>query len=213
MVDVTRETRGPWSRHAPAKRQAILDAAATEFVGSGYDGTTVDTIAALAKVGKQTIYSHFGDKKQLFLAAIVHASRTGPAGRGLLAGIKPDDDPCRVLRIAARRYLAAVVDPACVALYRLTLAELASHPELREHARGPAFRATLAPVAEYLASADHRGLLSVPDPELSAHQFGMLLMAEGRSRVVGTTEELSRAEINAIAEVTTDLILRAHRRV
>jgi TetR/AcrR family transcriptional regulator, mexJK operon transcriptional repressor len=48
------------------KRRAIMEAATTVFLGKGYLGTSMDEIAALAAVSKQTVYKHFADKEGLF---------------------------------------------------------------------------------------------------------------------------------------------------
>src|SRR5215204_90789 len=53
------------------KRRGILEAATTVFLRNGYLGTSMDEIAALAGVSKQTIYKHFTDKEQLFSAIIL----------------------------------------------------------------------------------------------------------------------------------------------
>src|SRR5437588_2751913 len=53
-------------RRSPRKRRAIVEAAATLFLGNGYLGTSMDEIAALARVSKQTVYKHFADKESLF---------------------------------------------------------------------------------------------------------------------------------------------------
>ncbi|WP_433373040.1 TetR/AcrR family transcriptional regulator C-terminal domain-containing protein [Actinoplanes sp. CA-142083] len=58
-----------------AKRQAILEAATETFLHSGY-AASVDEIAAVAGVGKQTVYRHFRDKQTLFLAAVAAARAT-----------------------------------------------------------------------------------------------------------------------------------------
>ena len=75
-------------RRSPAKRRAILDAAIQVFTDLGFTRASVDTIAAAAGVGKQTVYGHFGDKEQLFLAAIQEARSAvaGPPGRGTSTG-------------------------------------------------------------------------------------------------------------------------------
>jgi TetR/AcrR family transcriptional repressor of mexJK operon len=52
------------------KRAAILLAAKDLFLRLGYDGSSMDAIAAEAKVSKLTVYSHFNDKETLFAAAI-----------------------------------------------------------------------------------------------------------------------------------------------
>ena len=53
-------------RRSTRKRAAILEAATTVFLSSGYLGTSMDEIAALARVSKQTVYKHFADKERLF---------------------------------------------------------------------------------------------------------------------------------------------------
>ncbi len=52
------------------KRQAILEAATQSFLSTGYEGTSMDSIAKQAGVSKLTVYNHFQDKAHLFGAAI-----------------------------------------------------------------------------------------------------------------------------------------------
>ena len=57
---------GPGRPKDLAKRAAILDAAKRLFVLQGFDGVSMDQIAAETGVSKLTVYSHFGDKDNLF---------------------------------------------------------------------------------------------------------------------------------------------------
>jgi TetR/AcrR family transcriptional repressor of mexJK operon len=52
------------------KGTAILDAAKRLFTMHGFDGASMDQIAAEAGVSKLTVYSHYGDKETLFAAAV-----------------------------------------------------------------------------------------------------------------------------------------------
>ena len=52
-----------------AKRASILEAAKCMFLGHGFEGVSMDQIAAAAGVSKLTVYSHFGDKGALFTEA------------------------------------------------------------------------------------------------------------------------------------------------
>ena len=61
---------GPGRPKDPAKRKAILEAAETLFLRNGYDGSSMDAIAAEAGVSKLTVYSHFTDKETLFAFAV-----------------------------------------------------------------------------------------------------------------------------------------------
>ncbi len=54
------------------KRQVILVNAMNVFAKEGFGGTDVQVIADLAGVGKGTVYRHFGNKEQLFLATAKH---------------------------------------------------------------------------------------------------------------------------------------------
>jgi TetR/AcrR family transcriptional regulator of autoinduction and epiphytic fitness len=48
------------------KREAIIQAAITEFRANGFDITSMDRIAATAGVSKRTVYNHFPSKEELF---------------------------------------------------------------------------------------------------------------------------------------------------
>ena len=70
MPDKLLQPSGPGRPKDPAKRRAILEAAKSLFLRNGYDGSSMDAIAAEAGVSKLTVYSHFTDKETLFSAAI-----------------------------------------------------------------------------------------------------------------------------------------------
>ena len=55
-----------WQR----KHNAIAGAALVLFARDGYERTSVDAIAAEAGVSKRTVYSHYGDKENLFLLVL-----------------------------------------------------------------------------------------------------------------------------------------------
>jgi TetR/AcrR family transcriptional regulator len=57
-------------RDPQASRQALLTAAIAEFAGKGPAGARVDEIARRAGVNKQMVYHYFGNKDDLFRAAL-----------------------------------------------------------------------------------------------------------------------------------------------
>jgi TetR/AcrR family transcriptional regulator len=57
-------------KRAQDTRRAVLDAALREFAEFGLAGARVDAIAEAAGVNKQALYYHFGNKEELFQAAI-----------------------------------------------------------------------------------------------------------------------------------------------
>jgi TetR/AcrR family transcriptional repressor of mexJK operon len=116
------------------------------------------------------------------------------------------------LTAAAARTLDVVLSPQVAALHRLTIAELAHHPELQRMWRDSANRTgNDTYIAAYLKSCDERGLLVVPDPELAARQLVVLAVSEGRVATLQGSEPLTKADRDRIAAQSADLIVRAHR--
>src|SRR5947207_9878997 len=66
---------------------AILDAARELLLGRGYDGFTIEEVAARAGIGKAAIYRRHRSKAEMVFAASVHDLRTEPpADTGSLRG-------------------------------------------------------------------------------------------------------------------------------
>lgn len=62
--------QGPGRPKDMEKRAAILAAAKALFISNAFAGTSMDAIASDAGVSKLTVYSHFGDKDNLFREVI-----------------------------------------------------------------------------------------------------------------------------------------------
>lgn len=63
-------TRSVKKRDPEATKRSILDAAIKEFSSYGLGGARVDRIAERANVNKRMLYHYFGNKDDLFLAAL-----------------------------------------------------------------------------------------------------------------------------------------------
>ena len=167
------------------KRGAILDAATTLFLRNGYRGTSMDEIAALARVSKQTVYKHFADKERLFSAIVTAA--VDAAGDPVLedaTALADSDDLAADLRDLAREQLALVMQKRLMQLRRLVIGEGTRFPELAEalYEHGPKRAiATLARLFERLAE---RTLLRVDDPTAAATEFNWLVMGEPVNRAM-----------------------------
>src|SRR5829696_7835416 len=59
----------PVRRRLPAheRRKLILDAALRTFASQGYDGASMDEIAAAAGVSKAVVYDHVASKRELYM--------------------------------------------------------------------------------------------------------------------------------------------------
>src|ERR1700744_3594165 len=64
------------------KRAAIVGAALSAFLESGYAEASVNRIAAAAGVSIKTLYRHFASKDELFSAVMQAACADGSSGPG-----------------------------------------------------------------------------------------------------------------------------------
>src|ERR1039457_5591327 len=75
------------------KRSAIMAAATALFLRNGYQGTSMDEIAALAAVSKQTVYKNFADKERLFTDIVLGISgRSDEIIRGMTGDLRGSAD-------------------------------------------------------------------------------------------------------------------------
>jgi TetR/AcrR family transcriptional repressor of mexJK operon len=197
------------------KRRAIIEAATNVFLSNGYLGTSMDEIAALAHVSKQTVYKHFADKERLF-SEIVTASVDEIANPNTDEVLKLGDtgDLERELRRFARGQLRAVMDPRLLKLRRLVIGESSRFPQLGRlfYERGPGRTiVALATTFERLAS---RGVLELHDPPLAAAHFNWLVMSIplNQAMLLGEDEPATPTELNRYADAGVRAFLAAHRK-
>jgi TetR/AcrR family transcriptional regulator, mexJK operon transcriptional repressor len=160
-----------------ASAGVIMEAATTLFLRKGYAGTSMDEIAALAAVSKQTVYTHFADKERLFTELVLR--NTEPADQfieqmGVI--LRNARDPETDLQELARRYIASVIQPEVLQLRRLVIGEAGRFPDLAQiyYERVP--ERVLATLASHLEQLAMRGLLRLDDPMLAANHFVALIL-------------------------------------
>jgi TetR/AcrR family transcriptional repressor of mexJK operon len=195
------------------KRRAILDAATTVFLRKGYLGTSMDEIAALAAVSKQTVYKHFADKESLFSAIVTAAvDSAGDPVHEEISALADSDDLAADLHALARDQLGKVVQPQLMQLRRLVIGEATRFPELGRAFFDRGAGRTTAALATAFARLTERGLLSAGDPELAAAHFNWLVMAApvNRAMLLGDDGIPSAAELDRYAEGGVRAFLAAY---
>lgn len=150
-----RRTPNP-ARRNEATRQAILDAALDLVVASGFDGLSVESIAELAGVGKQTIYRWWPSKGAVLLDAFTEHRVEDRASVSVLGALDTGDfanDVRRVLRDTSR----AFATPTWEAPYRAITVAIQSDPMLAAQTFERLVGPSLNDVRTWLASAQARG--------------------------------------------------------
>jgi AcrR family transcriptional regulator len=194
------------------KHQAIQEAGTAVFLRLGYGATSMDLIAAEANVSKQTIYNHFHSKDELFKAIITDMTTALMAPLSMREAAQSTPD--RLLRSFGRDFLALMLQPSSLALYRLIVSESARFPELGGplYAVGPG--RLIGILADYLAWETKDGRLAVVAPERAAELFiGMLSGRVQLRALLGVSDHLSEPELDGRVEdaVSSFLTLYAAR--
>jgi TetR/AcrR family transcriptional regulator, mexJK operon transcriptional repressor len=196
-----------------AKREAIRVAARDLFLGGGYDGTSMDDVAARARVSKQTVYKHFTDKESLFEDIVLAEIASSEAEtRDLLDDLPDRDDFIDGLRAFARRHVNGVLQPSIVALRRTVIAEANRFPQLAHTwwERGPqAGHRTLAEV--FSRAADNGHLRPLDDPLLAAQQFNWLVLVPLNAAMLLGPEAIdAEMDVQAVADDAVRVFLAAY---
>lgn len=105
--------------------EAIIDAAEKEFLEQGFGGANIEAIAAMAGTAKQTIYSKFSSKENLFIAVSSRILATSLPDKK-----EPQGSVREQLLAVAKDMLAAILNPKLIRMHSIITAEAARFPEL-----------------------------------------------------------------------------------
>jgi AcrR family transcriptional regulator len=161
------------SQHVEATRRAVLVAARSLFGSKGYAQTSVDQIAAGARVTKGAVYHHFANKEALFRA--VHAEVESEAQARAIAARDPGQPPVDQIVAMVDGYLDAALDEE---IRRITLIDgpalLGLEPDLPADQR-----ANEEGLRAFIAVAIERGELVDVDPGVLTPLIGGLALQGG----------------------------------
>ncbi|WP_133000452.1 TetR/AcrR family transcriptional regulator [Luteimonas arsenica] len=191
-----------------AKRASILEAAKCMFLAHGFEGVSMDQIAARAGVSKLTVYSHFGDKEALFVEAVEHyCDEQVPAALFTPAPEQPLRP--RLLGIA-RAVHALIASPEAVSAFRLMCTPVpvgSQLPDMFWNAGAGHLQAGFAALLERRTAA---GELAVDDFARAAGQFFALLKGDLHPRLLMGCGAPPGYDAEAHIAATVDMFLRAY---
>jgi TetR/AcrR family transcriptional regulator, mexJK operon transcriptional repressor len=171
QVPVVRKRGRPTAAERRAREAQVLSAALEVFLRSGFADSTIDELAAAAKVTKRTVYAYFGDKPGLFRAMVTD----------LAAGVSLDAATDHgTLEALAARIVHRVHSDELVGLHRLVIAESSRFPELASvlHSQGDARH--IARLAAHIRAERHPRQAPLAEP-----LFSLLLGERHRRRLLG----------------------------
>ncbi len=184
----------------------VLEAAEAQFCEHGYDGASIDAIAAASGVSKVTIYSYFPTKADLFQSAINQRvdSQFAEVDWARLDPAKPREALTRI----GRAFLALMRSEDVIKKHRTLYGTQGLDSTAAEsyYAAGPT--KLVEAVASYLGAANELRSLQVSDTELAANQFLSLFLGLGQIRALLGLSLPSKREDEELLKANVELFLR-----
>ena len=208
-----RPQQGPGRPKDMEKRAAILVAAKALFIRNAFAGTSMDAIAADAGVSKLTVYSHFGDKDNLFREVI----------RSRIQDLLPEETYLFDARVDIRDTLLRVAlthahvdcNAETVGTFRAILSDCRQgNPRYGRLIWEEGSTRTHGLMERLLTQAVEAGQLEIEDVPRACVQFLTLIKGNLMMRqMFGCTDcpESYAQEIEATARAGVTMFLRAYR--
>lgn len=188
---------------AMQKRNQILQGALEIFLHQGYEGTSMDRVAAAAGVSKITIYKHFEDKEGLFVALIEQV--TSQRFNQVFGTLSLTEDPAHVLHHIAQKFMQLVSgDEEYVAFLRLIIGESGRFPELAKLFIKALPQKVWHVLSQYFAAHPE---LNLPHPEATARIFTGTLMSYAMTQHILHGQQVAPIEPEVLTESLIQLII------
>lgn len=197
----------PTREEADRLDEAVRDAALELFLENGYEGTTMNAIAAAAGTTKPSLYARFPTKEDVFRSVLGWAmQRTDwPTPEPEI----PDyDDLAESLTAIGEAALRRALDPSMIKLQQVAIAYASRYPDIARNAFGQGFWPRKRQVADLLRRHAANGDIVADDPDMLAELF-LAMASGGPSRLASFGIVRDEPERHIAAAV--DLLLRALR--
>ena len=174
---VERGVGRPTSHAAAMLPDLILDVAQRLFLTQGFERTSLNQLAAEARVTKRTLYIKFGDKADIFKASV----------QRMLDRLRSEwDDPGTLVDPDARLIhfgmsaLAVALDPSVLEFCRVVIAEAPRFPALASLMEEQVTQGNHKRLTDLLREEFAEGRLHGNDPAVSAELLMMMFVGPGK---------------------------------
>lgn len=201
-----RPTGRPSATEAATRIESLLDIAAEVFMEKGYEGTSVGEIAHRANASKQTLYSRYPTKAELFIAVL---NRRCEAGFLRAAEILHPDRPItEALTRFAAELIKPVVNDDWMRLHRTVIGAAGTFPEVGRMFWNNGPERAHQMMSNFILDRMNRGELRKEDPDEAAQLF--LAMCAGRlwsRRLFGICAREAEAEVERYINQAAQMFL------
>ncbi|MFD4421716.1 TetR/AcrR family transcriptional regulator [Agromyces sp. NPDC058484] len=169
--------------HVPRRRgrpagmsgRELLAVAREVLLERGYAGTTMDEVAARARVSKASLYRAHPSKAELYAAVVSDWAASGrdsmrPALQRLTEGSDVRSDLLRLTTTMRD----GILGPDVFRMRRLVTAEAATHAQVAASYLADSWNRNIDALADALADLDRQGRLDITEPRVAADQLTWL---------------------------------------
>ncbi|MGH9898326.1 MAG: TetR/AcrR family transcriptional regulator [Pyrinomonadaceae bacterium] len=208
-MSAARQHNARQTRRGELRSERVLRAAADLFLERGYDGASVDEVIQRSGGSKTYIYSEFGGKRGLFLAAIEQLCNEVQVSLKIVdVSELPIDDGLRHL---ARAFVRALLGERHLAFQRLVFAESVRFPKAGETWFQRGLQSACLIFSRFLERGMSAGLLRSANPELAAYLFHDLISGHLLDRTwLGIGKRPGAKEINCMIDAAVDLFVKGY---
>lgn len=138
------------------KKAKILLSASELFIEKGYSGTSMDLVSKRAGVSKQTVYSHFSNKDDLFTSVIDAKCEEYEFDSAHINN--PDNDLATTLYKVGTQFVDLLQDTGVIGMYRVVIGEVGSNPHVADlfYRAGP--QKSIDSLCQYLCESEELAL-------------------------------------------------------
>lgn len=197
----------PISRSRKQKEQDILTSAAKIFVRDGFEKAHMDEIAHDANVSKQTIYSNFGSKENLFNEIV------SDIFKDLQKENTKDPEfkcPLETLKTYLERLMMPLYSKKGIALYRLAISEGQHNPKLNQIFISRIERG-ITRLATILEKLSDKNYIHINDSHEEAHNLIYQCKGLSHSKLLcGFDKNITKEEVAFLAQKNALQFLESH---
>jgi TetR/AcrR family transcriptional repressor of mexJK operon len=171
-------------QNAEQKQVTIVQAALNLFLEQGYAATSMDTVASLAGVTKQTIYRYYPSKEELFTAVMEKIRADEPSLYAFGGG-----DLDTELGNFGRDLLAFHLTPGALGVYKMMLSEGGQESLLKPFMKAGPNR-VMKPLMEFLQKRHPE----LEDVGFCAQMFANMVLVPRNQLIMQDKGRITRAE-------------------
>jgi TetR/AcrR family transcriptional regulator, mexJK operon transcriptional repressor len=192
----------------------LLAIARAQFLGHGFRRTTMDAIAARAKISKQTLYAQYPSKDALYAAVVRDWVDQGHDALAPHAHALLDcDDLDAGLRRLAEILQGGILSEPVLKMRALVAAEADTLPAVADDYVRRSWERNVQLLADTLAALTRQGRLAADDPSIAAEQFVWLVVGAplNRLELTAAKHRHTRRHLHQVADQGVRTFLSRYR--